>query len=312
MKKIISNIVFTKNRPLQLDAYLGSLYRYFPAELIQTYIICKVELFGNEYESLFRKYPACIVVKENDFHSDFLSILNNINTKYILFGIDDVVYFDAVDFNVIDETFREHSGDILGFSLRFGPEAELLKDGSDRIIDITVAGQTIYRLDWKNGQTPHTRYPFELCSTFYSSDLVKKVISSTMNNNPLIKKLFSPGSVLIKTLAKILSTRPVLKSFGFFYSPNTLESWPCRWCQNHKEQMPSFFYFQKLCARPIQVNMVNASNKNELEESDEYTVESLNDKYKNGYRLDIDYVCSNKPRGLHCGEEYFKLTRRQL
>ncbi len=49
MLKSISNIVFTKNRPLQLDAYLTSLYRHAPEELIQTYVIYKVELFDEQY-----------------------------------------------------------------------------------------------------------------------------------------------------------------------------------------------------------------------------------------------------------------------
>ena len=46
--KMINNIVFTKNRPLQLDAYLEGLHRHFPLELIQTYILYKVELFEEE------------------------------------------------------------------------------------------------------------------------------------------------------------------------------------------------------------------------------------------------------------------------
>jgi hypothetical protein len=113
--KIISNIVFTKNRPLQLDGYLESLYRHFPAELIQTYVLYKQELFEEQYRQLFSKYLDCVVVKENDFHSDLLKIITQVDTKYILFGIDDVVYFDSVDFKVIDETFDKCSEDILGF-----------------------------------------------------------------------------------------------------------------------------------------------------------------------------------------------------
>ena len=93
MNKMISNIVFTKNRPLQLEAYLESLYKYFPSDLIQTYVIYKVELFSEEYEQLFKKFGGCVVVKEWDFHSDFMRILDQIQTKYILFGIDDVVFF---------------------------------------------------------------------------------------------------------------------------------------------------------------------------------------------------------------------------
>lgn len=306
---MISNIVFSKNRPLQLDAYLESLYKYFPPEFIRTYIIYKVELFDNEYELLFRKYPDCVIVKESDFHSDFLKVISEVDTEYILFGIDDVVYFDSVDFEVVDKTFSEHSGDILGFSLRFGPNAEFLKDSGDVITNLTVAGQKVFRLDWKNGRSPHSRYPFELCSTVYTTDFVRRVISNTMNGNPLIKKLFSPGSGLIRTLGKIMSTRSILKSFGYFFSPNTLESWPCRWCQNQKDRLPQFFYFQKICAWPIQVNMVNISNNNQLQEIELYSVNRLNDKYKQGYRLDIDFIAANKPTGADCGPQYFNLVR---
>lgn len=308
MEKMISNIVFTKNRPLQLDAYLESLYRYFPSELIKTYILHKAELFDEEYDQLLREYSDCVVIKESDFHSDFFGIISRIDTKYILFGIDDVVFFDSVDFEIIDETFREHSKDIFGFTLRFDPDAEYLKNGNDTITDIIVADQTVYRLNWKNGQTPHSRYPFELCCTIYPTALVRKVIKNAMNNNPLIRRLFSPSSVLIRTLGKIQSPRSVLKSFGYFFSPNTLESWNCRWCQNHGDQLPSFTYFQKLCATAIQVNMVNTSTNNTLDETAEHTVEALNDKYKQGCRLDIDFLAGNKPTGPSCEREHFKLT----
>jgi len=307
MKKLISNIVFTKNRPLQLDAYLESLYRYFPSELIQTYIIYKVELFDEQYMQLFRKYLACTVVRENDFHSDFLKILSQVNTKYILFGIDDVVFFDSVEFDVINQTFREHSEDIFGFTLRFSPES--LKDSNDIITDITVAGQKISRLNWKNGQTPHSRYPFELCCTIYATSLVKKVVSNTMSNNLLIRKLFSPDSVLIKALGKVISRRSILKSFGYFFRPNTLESWNCRWCQNNSDLLPSFTYFQKLCASALQVNMVNISARKGFEGDPGYAVEALAEKYKRGFRIDIDFVSQNKPTGTHAGTECFKLTK---
>ena len=308
MEKMISNIVFTKNRPLQLDAYLESLYRYFPSELIKTYILYKAELFDEEYDQLFREYSDCVVIKESDFHSDFFGILSRIDTKYILFGIDDVVFFDSVDFEIIDETFREHSKDIFGFTLRFDPDAEYLKNGNDTIMDIIVADQTVYRLNWKNGQTPHSRYPFELCCTIYPTVLVRKVIKNAMNNNPLIRRLFSPSSVLIRALGKIQSPRSVLKSFGYFFSPNTLESWNCRWCQNHGSQLPSFSYFQRLCAAAIQVNMVNTTTKNTFDGATEHTVEALNDKYKQGYRFDIDFIAGNRPMGPSCGQRYFKLT----
>lgn len=300
--KMISNIVFTKNRPLQLDAYLESLYRHFPSELIRTYIVYKAELFDREYQQLFRKYADCIVIKENDFHSDFLQVLGQVSTKYILFSVDDVVYFDSVDFEVINETFDKFGDDIFGFSLRF--DKENVKK-SDTVGETIVAGQTVYSLNWTQGQTPATRYPFELCATIYPTVLAKTVIDGVMNNNPLIKKLFSPGSALMGIFGK--GKRKILKYFGYFYNPNTLESWNCRWCQNHRNQLPGLLCFQKLCASAIQVNMVNTSIRKNFDVSNEHTVEALNEKYKNGFRLDIDFVSRNRPTGTHGGEECFRI-----
>lgn len=307
MKKMISNIVFTKNRPLQLHAYLESFYRYFPSGLIQTYIIYKEELFGGQYETLFRQFADCIVIKEEDFHSDFLKLLDRINTKFILFGVDDVVYFDSVDFEVIDGTFNKFPNDIFGFSFRFGKQNV---GGKDIINESSVAGQTVYSLNWKQGQTSNTRYPFELCATIYQSALVKKVINRAMNDNPLIKKLFSPSSGLVKSLAKFVSKQKILKHFGYFYNPNTLESWNWRWCQKHSSELPSFLYFQKFCASEIQVNMVNISPRKSFDASAECTVVTLADKYMQGYRLDIDFVARNKPVKIHSCKQHFRLVKK--
>jgi hypothetical protein len=306
MDKMISNIVFTKNRPMQLEAYLQSLYKYFPDELIQTYIIYKVELFADEYKSLFHRYPNCIVIEEGDFHSDCVKVISEADTKYILFGIDDVVFFDSVDINLIDQIFNERKEDIFGFTLRFGRESP--ENSKDVISEVEIDNQKVYNLNWKNGQTAHSRYPFELCCTIYTTELVKRIISSVMNNNAVIKRFFCPDSFLIKGLQGTKLARKLLKSFGYFFSPNTLESWNCRWCQEHVEELPNFTYFQKLCAAPIQVNMVNTSTKNTFDGTTEHTVEALNDRYRQGYKLDIDFIASKKPTSLSCGREYFKLV----
>lgn len=306
-KKTISNIVFTKNRPLQLDAYLESLYKYFPSELIQTYILYKEELFAEEYERLFEKYRGCVVVRERDFHRDFMQVLDRIRTKYILFGVDDVVFFDSVNFNVIDRTFVEQGDNIFGFTLRFTPDS--LKDSGDLITEHTIANEPIYRLNWKNGQTPHTRYPFEVSCTFYTTEFVRRIINRSMSGSVLAKSMFKPDSVLNRVFKKMGWRRKVLKRFGFFFNPNTLESWPCRWCRNNSEQLPDYTYFQKLCGCAIQVNMVNTTTRNVHYGTEEHTVEALNDRYKNNYRVDIDFVAEQRPTEPGGGREYFRLKK---
>lgn len=306
MNKQITNIVFTKNRPLQLEGYLESLYRHFPQELFQTYVIYKPELFGQQYQQLFQKFPSCKVIEERDFFSDFLSILNEVNTEYMLFGVDDVVYFDSVDFDLIDETFKEFSKDIFGFSLRF---SEQNINRSDPVSEADIAGQPVYSINWTQGRAPTTRYPFELCATIYKSELVKKILENSRKTNFFFEKAFAPNSYTVNILGRILKKHAILKSFGYFYNPNTLESWNCRWCQNNAERLPFQLYFQKLCATAIQVNMVNTSTNNESDNFADYTVETLAEKYSQGYRLNIDAIVNNKPTDIHCNKEYFTLRK---
>ncbi|MCK4829700.1 hypothetical protein KA005_78980, partial [bacterium] len=213
----------------------------------------------------------------------------------------------SVDFEIIDTVFNMFPEDIFGFSLRFSKKT--ISDSNDPVSETVVAGQNIYSINWKQGRTPNTRYPFELCATIYPTALVNKIIDSAMNNKPLAKKLFSPGATLIEMLGKSKFNRKILKHFGYFYNPNSLESWNCRWCQNHGEQLPSFLYFQKLCTSAIQVNMVNISARKNFTGSAEHTVEALAEKYRQGYRLDIDFIAKNKPAGTHAGLECFRLFR---
>jgi hypothetical protein len=306
MEKKISNIVFTKNRPLQLDAYLESFYSSFPQEMIQTYVLYKQELFDTEYESAFRKFKDCIVIKEKDFHSDFMEIIRQMQTEYILFGIDDVVYFDSVKMEVIENCFKSNPQDTFGFSLRFSNK---FLTGKDEQINLAKDEEMVGWIDWTAAKSSTGRYPFELCATVYRTELVKKIIRNTMSQNYTAQKLFLPGSKLIKAVSKFVKPRKLLKSLGFFYNPNTLESWCCRWCKNNAENLPCRVYFQKQCAAAIQVNMVNTSTDNEIDGDFNHTVEKLNEMYKQCHRFDIEALKHNKPSGIHCGKEHFKLTK---
>ncbi len=307
MKPRITNIVFTKNRPLQLEAYLRSLRRSIAPELLKTYVLQKVELFQDQYQQVFQQYPDCTVVQETNFHKDMLAILQAVDTPYVLFGIDDVVYFDSVDFGLIEEPFQSQTDDIFGFSFRFGEES--VRQGGDTVEKADLNAGTVFRFNWQKGRTPSTRYPFELTSTIYRTSLVREIIAGTMSSNPLAKALFTPGSPIVRTLGAVMSQKSILKRFGFFFSPNNFESWPCRWCQNHPEILPPFTYFQKLCASAIQVNMVNTTTRQKVAAAEDFSVEALNAKFKQGYRVDIDFVAASRPTIRGCGREFFKLTK---
>ncbi len=306
MKKI-SNIVFTKNRPLQLEGYLRSLGRFMPTELIQTYILYKPELFDAEYDSVFNQYPDCNIIREKDFHTDLLNIIGNIDTPYTLFGIDDVVYFDGVPWETIKSTFEKLGDSLFGFSLRLDKRQMPQDEQANNIQTHDVNDLQVFAVDWTKGQTHNTRYPFELCATVYRTDDIRRIINGVMSHTPLWQSLFKPGRAGLNILGLLIAKRKILKKFGFIYSPNTLESWCCRYVQNNPENFGNLLGFGHICTTAIQVNMVNTSTDNQCAISEELTVESLNLKFQQGCRLDIDRVKKQNPCQFHTDKAYFHL-----
>lgn len=309
MSKIISNIIFTKNRPLQLEGYLESLYRHMPRELIRTYIIYKEELFDEQYLEVFKRFDTCVVIREKDFHDDFVNLIERVDTKYILFGTDDVVYYDSVGFDIIDRTFKRFGDDIFGFTLRLCPEN--LNPEADKFRPLQMDGQTIYRLNWKDAQNRHAKYPFELNSTIYRTSLVKKIVRPVAKMHPVLLKIFAKDSLIGGFLGRAVSMKHFLISISTFCDPNTLEGYCHKWCVSHKSKLPDCLFFQKLCASAIQVNIVNTSVGNPIDGVGQHMVEALNEKYKRGYRLDIKAVESNKPQTVQIGRKHFSLVRGQ-
>lgn len=304
----ITNIVFTKNRPLQLDGYLSGLNEVFGGNFVKTVVLYKPELFGDEYRQVFTQFN-CNVVNEKDFHQDLLDIIKSVDTEYILFGIDDVVYFDKVDWKVIEWAFADFGKDLLGFSFRFDIRQMDADKKADNIIAKAFDEKTIYTVDWTEGQTKSSRYPFELCATIYRTEDIKNIIKGTMSPGSPFGSFFKPSSYLVKLLGKIYSKRKLLKSFGYFFNPNTFESWCCRYVQQNKDKFGRLLAFERICASAIQVNMVNTSTDNAIDKSDELTVESLNEKYKQGWRIDIEAIKKLNIFNTHGAKEHFIINK---
>lgn len=310
MQKRITNIVFTKNRPMQLHGYLEGLRRFFSAELIQTVILYKPELFDTEYEYCFSQFPDCQVAREADFHSDMLSVIEAANTDYLLFGVDDVVYFDGVDFDVIDETFQSFGSDLFGFSLRLDKRQMPEDIEADNLIEHQAANQAVYTVDWTKGRTKNTGYPFEVGGTIYRAQDIKRIIAGTMRGGDFMHTRFAPSSALTKLIGGVYSRRKFLKKLGYFFNPNTFESWNCRYVQNNSEEYGNLLAFQKICSSAIAVNMVNTSTNNEWVGADEFTVETLNKKYQKGIRIDIEAIINDQPLDTHSLSERLKFKQR--
>jgi hypothetical protein len=299
----LTNIAFTRNRPLQLEGYLESFCRFAQKENMTTYILYKEDLFAAQYEVVFQKFNYCQVVRERDFNRDFLEILRQVETEYVNFGTDDVVYFDSVDLDVIDATFNNYEKEIFGFSLRMDPQSIQ----EQHICLYKIMEQNTYSVKWKKAKDKTARYPFELNGTVYKTELVREIVSHVSSDKIILKKIFNKESLLVAILGKIFSMKNFLSLLNSFHNPNSLEGNCYRWIKTHKGKYPNQLFFQKICCAALQVNIVNTEVNNPVDGGDEYTVEFLNEKFKKGYRLDIDFLKKNRPDRTHVGQASFRL-----
>lgn len=304
---MITNIVFSRNRPLQLAGYLESLQRHFPMQSMNVVIMYRPDRFEDEYQAVFRDYPQCGVIAETDFRTDLLNFLQQTTTEYTLFGVDDVVFFDSVDLTLVDSVFKREPNSMFGFSLRLSPES-VVRDG-DKPERLILGAETVHRVDWTKACGRNARYPFELCATLYRTDLVRRILTSAFKRNFVIERLLAPNCALASAFVPRKFRRKILKRFGYFFSPNTLESWNCRWCRRHANTLPRFLYFQRQCAAALQVNTVNVTGANAGHGLNQCPIGALAERYRQGYRLDITAIEENRPTRIHGGSEHFILKR---
>lgn len=302
---MVSNVVFTMNRPLQLYAYIESLRACLPGVDMQTYVLYRKDNFDEQYREVFSRFPHVSVIAEQDFHDDLYDLLMGLDTPYVLFGTDDVVYFDGVDFEVVDRAFRTHPETTFGFSMRLAPGTLPDSENCERI---EIAGQAVYRINWKTTKDKTAKYPFELDSTFYTTDLVRRILKPVAGENRFLQRLLFE-SLLGRVLRHFSSMKDLRAGVYTYHKPNTFEGHCYRWCKAHKRLLPSYLLFQRLCASALQVNRVNTEVDNAIDGSQEHTVEAINEKFKQGYRLDIQSLQKNKPTVTHVGRECFRLER---
>jgi hypothetical protein len=306
MTKPLTHIVFTRNRPLQLAGFLESFLRHMGPVVETIHILYKKDLFASEYERVFREFPQCRVVEEADFHRDFMSIFGQVRTEYIAFSTDDVVYFDVVDFSLIERAFAERA-DLLAFTLKLGPEH--YADGKEPIINDSVAGQPVYKVDWTKATDPASSYPFELNSTIYRTAFVRELLDDISRQRPRLKRLLAPGSLALKLAGLFVKRKRILRAINTFHCPNTLEGFGYLWCKKHKRRLAPFLYFQRICATTLQVNRVNTVVANPVYGGQDLSVEILNEKFRQGYRLDTRYLETHKPTFVRVGQEYVRLRK---
>lgn len=155
-------IVFSKDRPMQLHAYLESLIRASGCQQRQIYVLYR-EVSPICYDKVKTYFPDVHWVPEDDFDSQLRKVAAEAD-EHIMFGCDDVVFINEFDLQMMERYLDEHE-DILAFSLRLGQNIKPLPKGLQR-------DGAIFSWSWEDN-TSHYGYPWELdCTLYRKSDVL--------------------------------------------------------------------------------------------------------------------------------------------
>lgn len=170
---MISIIVFSKGRSMQMHAYLESLLKFSDAEQeMITVLYCETE--NIRYEKLMQRFPQVRWIKENKFETDLKQVVSDAG-EYIMFGCDDVVFTRKFSLEKAAEYLRDNS-QVFGYSMRLGENIKPIPENVS--LDDTV-------LEWKwDCAEQHYNYPWELDCTLYRKE---DVVRMTMEEETAIK-----------------------------------------------------------------------------------------------------------------------------
>jgi hypothetical protein len=171
---MLSVICFSKDRPLQLEAYLDSLMHYSGIKP-QFVTVLTAASPGITYDRLFAQYPLINWVHEQAFQADLLQAVRAAE-NFVLLGCDDVVFKEHFDINDCIKAL-EADKDVFGFSLRLGTNVNFLPKLADR--------GGIYYWNWRVARGDYWNYPWEVSASVYRKQFVLNYLESRSDiSNP--------------------------------------------------------------------------------------------------------------------------------
>ena len=256
-------VVFSKDRPLQLDGTLRSFFaRCQDANQCQLKVLYLASADCQPlYDRLVRDYPAVEFVAEKNFRNDLLTLLSS--SEHVLFVVDDNLFIRNFTLAEVVEGLRQCPAAV-GFSLRLGRNTTVcypLKK-TQALPAFVPVGLQILRYDWTKADGDFN-YPLEVSSSVYrTADLM-----------PLLQEI------------------P-------FKNPNTLEGELAARVSGLVSR-PQLLCFEQSRAFCNPVNVVQRICQNRAGELAEHSPERLAQQFRAGLRLDVEAYRNFTPTGCH-------------
>jgi hypothetical protein len=182
----LTAIIFSKDRPLQLDALLRSLALHcgdLRLARVQVLYANSQADGGSLYEKVHREHGWAQFIRERDFKRDLLQLIGD--ADHILFLVDDTLFVRGFTIAEVQAALRTQR-EALGFSLRLGRNTTYCYplNRSQRLPEFSaVAGEKLLKFKWP-GADLDFGYPLELSSSVYRARELLPMLARCEFSNP--------------------------------------------------------------------------------------------------------------------------------
>lgn len=170
--KEVDIFVFSYDRPMQLYAFLESLY-YHASHIHETSVMyrCSNQAYRNAYAKVFDAFPQARAIEQKAPPHDFKPILmyevfRPASSEYIAFAVDDMIVTGSIDFRECIEALEATNA--YGFYLRLGQNIDdCFSSGHfEAPPSLTKVGDQIFSWQFKTG-VGDWAYPNTVDMTIY-------------------------------------------------------------------------------------------------------------------------------------------------
>jgi len=171
-------VVFSRDRPMQLDALLRSIRKYAPGVLGDLSVVYKAtaDAFQMGYERLMSEWAGVVWRPEGTFRSD---VRGSVGSRPLtVFHTDDDIYFGRVPrFSIDDE--------VVCFSLRLGLNVtySYTLDRDEYVVE-PLLGRASMTWRWREQPLGTFRYPLALNGHVFRTDDVEAWLAGVEFGNP--------------------------------------------------------------------------------------------------------------------------------
>lgn len=176
---MIKSIIFSKNRPLQLDLTLSSIKKNFLVDNQITVLYYADDEYKSSYETLKSEHPDVNFVYEDiDLFTLIINEIKTSNQQYIVFFTDDIIFYRKYHANL--EILNLHSDNIACLSLRVGKNI-LYRNAEIGIADILPNKVDLYdnHLFWDRLSIPpggYWSYALSVDGHIFKKDKILEII----------------------------------------------------------------------------------------------------------------------------------------